>query len=210
MNTSNVNNTNFSDVLNNVIIQIQALSETQSKKAALPEILRGQQETIFNSVQGLLSFAISANNDTPLKQVAAVLGNNKDVVKILNIFNYAVRRQAKTGELKRTEYAKRDAKSAANAVESQENPFTVAYIEEQKEAKRVAKDNAKPHEKLEGLAKKLTSISKEADKLGLNTYSEQIKALLVQISLEIEKAQHQENEDVANMPSIASQSRKAA
>lgn len=205
-----VNSNNFNEQLNNVIEQLQTFNDTQAKKAAIPEMLRAQQEGLFNSIQQIIAFAISVNNDTNLVQVANIFNTFDGARKILNFFKFAIRRQSKTGELKRTDYAKRDAKSAAQAVLDEPNPFSQEYLDAQKEQKRLDKEAAPLSAKLTKVEKGVINLQKTVSSLGLSSYAQQLEALLLAIQSEKEHANQAEIQELKEMPSIAAQSIKAA
>ena len=130
---NNVNSQNFYDTIKSVQQFVQQINETLEKKAALPEELRKQQELLFNTSRQLLAYAISVNNDTPLNQIAPLFNSHKQCAEILKYFNFAVRRNSKTKQLKRTDYAKLDVNSVVNKVLEVTNPYSLAAIAEQKE-----------------------------------------------------------------------------
>ena len=201
MNNNIVNSQNFYDTIKSVQQFVQQINETLEKKAALPEELRKQKEIVFNSVQHLLAYTISVNNDTPLNQIAPLFSSHKQCAEILKYFNFAVRRNSKTKQLKRTDYAK---------VLEVTNPYSLAAIAEQKELKRLAKENVTSSEKVSNFKKRLLNLVKGAEKDGLSDIVKQLEAIADQCTLEEQKLRQEEANELTAMPSIASSTVKAA
>lgn len=205
-----VNSQNFYDTIKSVQQFVQQINETLEKKAALPEELRKQREIVFNSVQHLLAYTISVNNDTPLNQIAPLFSSHKQCAEILKYFNFAVRRNSKTKQLKRTDYAKLDVNSVVNKVLEVTNPYSLAAIAEQKELKRLAKENVTSSEKVSNFKKRLLNLVKGAEKDGLSDIVKQLEAIADQCTLEEQKLRQEEANELTAMPSIASSTVKAA
>lgn len=210
MNNNIVNSQNFYDTIKSVQQFVQQINETLEKKAALPEELRKQKEIVFNSVQHLLAYTISVNNDTPLNQIAPLFSSHKQCAEILKYFNFAVRRNSKTKQLKRTDYAKLDVNSVVNKVLEVTNPYSLAAIAEQKELKRLAKENVTSSEKVSNFKKRLLNLVKGAEKDGLSDIVKQLEAIADQCTLEEQKLRQEEANELTAMPSIASSTVKAA
>lgn len=213
--SNNVNSQNFYDTIKSVQQFVQQINETLEKKAALPEELRKQREIVFNSVQHLLAYTISVNNDTPLNQIAPLFSSHKQCAEILKYFNFAVRRNSKTKQLKRTDYAKLDVNSVVNKVLEVTNPYSLAAIAEQKELKRLAKENVTNSEKVKNFNKSLTNLMKGAEKAGLTRLTgvtdivKQVEALIHQCTLEEQRLRQEEADELTAMPSIASEVKAA-
>ena len=210
MNNNIVNSQNFYDTIKSVQQFVQQINETLEKKAALPEELRKQQELLFNTSRQLLAYAISVNNDTPLNQIAPLFSSHKQCAEILKYFNFAVRRNSKTKQLKRTDYAKLDVNSVVNKVLEVTNPYSLAAIAEQKELKRLAKENVTSSEKVSNFKKRLLNLVKGAEKDGLSDIVKQLEAIADQCTLEEQKLRQEEANELTAMPSIASSTVKAA
>lgn len=210
MNNNIVNSQNFLDAIKSIQQCVQQINETLEKKAALPEELRKQREIVFNSVQHLLAYTISVNNDTPLNQIAPLFSSHKQCAEILKYFNFAVRRNSKTKQLKRTDYAKLDVNSVVNKVLEVTNPYSLAAIAEQKELKRLAKENVTSSEKVSNFKKRLLNLVKGAEKDGLSDIVKQLEAIADQCTLEEQKLRQEEADELTAMPSIASSTVKAA
>lgn len=212
---NNVNSQNFYDTIKSVQQFVQQINETLEKKAALPEELRKQQELLFNTSRQLLAYAISVNNDTPLNQIAPLFNSHKQCAEILKYFNFAVRRNSKTKQLKRTDYAKLDVNSVVNKVLEVTNPYSLTAIAEQKELKRLAKENVTNSEKVKNFNKSLTNLRKGAEKAGLTGLPgvtdivKQLEALIHQCTLEEKKLRQEEANELTAMPSIASEVKAA-
>ena len=207
---NNVNSQNFYDTIKSVQQFVQQINETLEKKAALPEELRKQREIVFNSVQHLLAYTISVNNDTPLNQIAPLFSSHKQCAEILKYFNFAVRRNSKTKQLKRTDYAKLDVNSVVNKVLEVTNPYSLTAIAEQKELKRLAKETVTSSEKVSNFKKRLLNLVKGAEKDGLSDIVKQLEAIADQCTLEEQKLRQEEANELTAMPSIASSTVKAA
>lgn len=210
MNNNIVNSQNFLDAIKSIQQCVQQINETLEKKAALPEELRKQREIVFNSVQHLLAYTISVNNDTPLNQIAPLFSSHKQCAEILKYFNFAVRRNSKTKQLKRTDYAKLDVNSVVNKVLEVTNPYSLTAIAEQKELKRLAKENVTSSEKVSNFKKRLLNLVKGAEKDGLSDIVKQLEAIADQCTLEEQKLRQEEANELTAMPSIASSTVKAA
>lgn len=210
MNNNIVNSQNFYDTIKSVQQFVQQINETLEKKAALPEELRKQQELLFNTSRQLLAYAISVNNDTPLNQIAPLFSSHKQCAEILKYFNFAVRRNSKTKQLKRTDYAKLDVNSVINKILEVTNPYSLAAIAEQKELKRLAKENVTSSEKVSNFKKRLLNLVKGAEKDGLSDIVKQLEAIADQCTLEEQKLRQEEANELTAMPSIASSTVKAA
>ena len=207
---NNVNSQNFYDTIKSVQQFVQQINETLEKKAALPEELRKQQELLFNTSRQLLAYAISVNNDTPLNQIAPLFNSHKQCAEILKHFNFAVRRNSKTKQLKRTDYAKLDVNSVVNKVLEVTNPYSLTAIAEQKELKRLAKENVTSSEKVSNFKKRLLNLVKGAEKDGLSDIVKQLEAIADQCTLEEQKLRQEEANELIAMPSIAISEVKAA
>lgn len=205
-----VNSQNFLDAIKSIQQCVQQISETLEKKAALPEELRKQQESLFDIARHTLAYAISVNNDTPLNQIAPLFSSHKQCAEILKYFNFAVRRNSKTKQLKRTDYAKLDVNSVVNKVLEVTNPYSLTAIAEQKELKRLAKENVTSSEKVSNFKKRLLNLVKGAEKDGLSDIVKQLEAIADQCTLEEQKLRQEEANELTAMPSIASSTVKAA
>ena len=209
MNNNIVNSQNFYDTIKSVQQFVQQINETLEKKAALPEELRKQQELLFNTSRQLLAYAISVNNDTPLNQIAPLFNSHKQCAEILKYLNFAVRRNSKTKQLKRTDYAKLDVDSVVKKILEVPNPYSLAAIAEQKELKRLAKENVTSSEKVRNFNKSLTNLMKGAEKAGLTNIVKQLEAIALQCTLEEQKLRQEEANELTAMPSIASEVKAA-
>lgn len=207
---NNVNSQNFYDTIKSVQQFVQQINETLEKKAALPEELRKQQELLFNTSRQLLAYAISVNNDTPLNQIAPLFSSHKQCAEILKYLNFAVRRNSKTKQLKRTDYAKLDVDSVVKKILEVPNPYSLTAIAEQKELKRLAKENVTSSEKVSNFKKRLLNLVKGAEKDGLSDIVKQLEAIADQCTLEEQKLRQEEANELTAMPSIASSTVKAA
>lgn len=207
-NTINVNN--FTDTVNNLINALQTLDKIQAEKGAMAEKLRAQREGIFASIQQIISFSIRVNNDTNLVSLVKLFNMFDSARKILNDFNYAVKRNSKTGVLKRSDYAKRAPENAADDVLKTPNPYAVEVIEARKEAKKQEKANAPRSTKLERAEKGVNRLKKEFNSLGLLDYVKQLEAMCSSIQADKDNAQREEAQEMQNMPSLAVQEVKAA
>lgn len=210
MNNNIVNSQNFYDTIKSVQQFVQQINETLEKKAALPEELRKQQELLFNTSRQLLAYAISVNNDTPLNQIAPLFSSHKQCAEILKYLNFAVRRNSKTKQLKRTDYAKLDVDSVVKKILEVPNPYSLAAIAEQKELKRLAKENVTSSEKVSNFKKRLLNLVKGAEKDGLSDIVKQLEAIADQCTLEEQKLRQEEANELTAMPSIASSTVKTA
>lgn len=210
MNNNIVNSQNFLDAIKSIQQCVQQINETLEKKAALPEELRKQQESLFDIARHTLAYAISVNNDTPLNQIAPLFSSHKQCAEILKHFNFAVRRNSKTKQLKRTDYAKLDVNSVINKILEVTNPYSLAAIAEQKELKRLAKENVTSSEKVSNFKKRLLNLVKGAEKDGLSDIVKQLEAIADQCTLEEQKLRQEEANELTAMPSIASSTVKAA
>lgn len=205
-----VNSQNFLDAIKSIQQCVQQINETLEKKAALPEELRKQQESFFDIARHTLAYTISVNNDTPLNQIAPLFSSHKQCAEILKHFNFAVRRNSKTKQLKRTDYAKLDVNSVINKILEVTNPYSLAAIAEQKELKRLAKENVTSSEKVSNFKKRLLNLVKGAEKDGLSDIVKQLEAIADQCTLEEQKLRQEEANELTAMPSIASSTVKAA
>lgn len=210
MNNNIVNSQNFLDAIKSIQQCVQQINETLEKKAALPEELRKQQESLFDIARHTLAYAISVNNDTPLNQIAPLFSSHKQCAEILKYFNFAVRRNSKTKQLKRTDYAKLDVNSVINKILEVTNPYSLTAIAEQKELKRLAKENVTSSEKVSNFKKRLLNLVKGAEKDGLSDIVKQLEAIADQCTLEEQKLRQEEANELTAMPSIASSTVKAA
>lgn len=207
-NTINANN--FTDTVNNLINALQTFDNTKAEKGAMAEKLRAQQEEIFASIQQIISFSIRVNNDTNLVSLVKLFNTFGYARTILNTFKYAVKRNNKTGVLKRSDYAKRAPESAADSVLKEPNPYAVEVIEARKEAKKQEKANAPRSTKLEQAEKGVNSLKKKLNSLGLLDYVKQLEAMCSTIQADKDNAQQEEAQEIQNMPSLAVQEVKAA
>lgn len=207
-NTINANN--FTDTVNNLISALQTFDNTKAEKGAMAEKLRAQQEEIFASIQQIISFSIRVNNDTNLVSLVKLFNTFGYARTILNTFKYAVKRNNKTGVLKRSDYAKRAPESAADSVLKESNPYAVEVIEARKEAKKQEKANAPRSTKLEQAEKGVNSLKKKLNSLGLLDYVKQLEAMCLTIQADKDNAQQEEAQEIQNMPSLAVQEVKAA
>lgn len=207
-NTINANN--FTDTVNNLISALQTFDNTKAEKGAMAEKLRAQQEGIFASIQQIISFSIRVNNDTNLVSLVKLFNTFGYARTILNTFKYAVKRNNKTGVLKRSDYAKRAPESAADSVLKESNPYAVEVIEARKEAKKQEKANAPRSTKLEQAEKGVNSLKKKLNSLGLLDYVKQLEAMCLTIQADKDNAQQEEAQEIQNMPSLAVQEVKAA
>lgn len=207
-NTINANN--FTDTVNNLISALQTFDNTKAEKGAMAEKLRAQQEGIFASIQQIISFSIRVNNDTNLVSLVKLFNTFGYARTILNTFKYAVKRNSKTGVLKRSDYAKRAPESAADSVLKESNPYAVEVIEARKEAKKQEKANAPRSTKLEQAEKGVNSLKKKLNSLGLLDYVKQLEAMYLTIQADKDNAQQEEAQEIQNMPSLAVQEVKAA
>ena len=205
-----VNSQNFLDAIKSIQQCVQQINETLEKKAALPEELRKQQESFFDIARHTLAYTISVNNDTPLNQIAPLFSSHKQCAEILKPFNFAVRRNSKTKQLKRTDYAKLDVDSVVKKILEVPNPYSLTAIAEQKELKRLAKENVTSSEKVSNFKKRLLNLVKGAEKDGLSDIVKQLEAIADQCTLEEQKLRQEEANELAAMPSIASSTVKAA
>ena len=202
MTVINVNSSNLTETLNATIEQIQTLRNTLTKKSELPEIIRSQKEKLFSAVQQILGFAVSVNNDTPLTQITPLFKSHKEAAEILKYFKYAVR-LTKAGLLKRETYAKKDASSAAESILTEDNPFSLEYLEQQKALKRKEKEELGASSKLLKVKTGISKLRKEAEKSGLHEYVNQLDALMSKLEMDIAKANEEETNELMNMPSLA-------
>ena len=207
-NTINANN--FTDTVNNLINALQTFDNIKAEKGAMAEKLRAQQEGIFAAIQQIISFSIRVNNDTNLVSLVKLFNTFKYARSILNTFNYAVKRNSKTGVLKRSDYAKRAPEHAADDVLKAPNPYAVEVIEARKEAKKQEKANAPRSTKLEQAEKGVNSLKKKLNSLGLLDYVKQLEAMCSTIQADKDNAQQEEAQEIQNMPSLAVQEVKAA
>lgn len=207
-NTINANN--FTDTVNNLISALQTFDNIKAEKGAMAEKLRAQQEGIFASIQQIISFSIRVNNDTNLVSLVKLFNTFGYARTILNTFKYAVKRNNKTGVLKRSDYAKRAPESAADSVLKESNPYAVEVIEARKEAKKQEKANAPRSTKLEQAEKGVNSLKKKLNSLGLLDYVKQLEAMCSTIQADKDNAQQEEAQEIQNMPSLAVQEVKAA
>ncbi|WP_367425869.1 hypothetical protein ABX026_01520 [Snodgrassella alvi] len=207
-NTINANN--FTDTVNNLISALQTFDNTKAEKGAMAEKLRAQQEGIFASIQQIISFSIRVNNDTNLVSLVKLFNTFGYARTILNTFKYAVKRNNKTGVLKRSDYAKRAPESAADSVLKESNPYAVEVIEARKEAKKQEKANAPRSTRLEQAEKGVNSLKKKLNSLGLLDYVKQLEAMCSTIQADKDNAQQEEAQEIQNMPSLAVQEVKAA
>ena len=210
MNNNNVNSQNFLDAIKSIQQCVQQINETLEKKAALPEELRKQQESFFDIARHTLAYTISVNNDTPLNQIAPLFSSHKQCAEILKYLNFAVRRNSKTKQLKRTDYAKLDVDSVVKKILEVPNPYSLTAIAEQKELKRLAKENVTSSEKVSNFKKRLLNLVKGAEKDGLSDIVKQLEAIADQCTLEEQKLRQEEVNELTAMPSIASSTVKAA
>lgn len=207
-NTINANN--FTDTVNNLINALQTFDNTKAEKGAMVEKLRAQQEGIFASIQQIISFSIRVNNDTNLVSLVKLFNTFDYARTILNTFKYAVKRNSKTGVLKRSDYAKRAPESAADSVLKEPNPYAVEVIEARKEAKKQEKANAPRSTRLEQAEKGVNRLKKELNSYGLLDYVKQLEAMISTIQADKDNAQREEAQEIQNMPSLAVQEVKAA
>lgn len=207
-NTINANN--FTDTVNNLINALQAFDNTKAEKGAMAEKLRAQQEEIFASIQQIISFSIQVNNDTNLVSLVKLFNTFGYARTILNTFKYAVKRNNKTGVLKRSDYAKRAPENAAADVLAEPNPYAVEVIEARKEAKKQEKANAPRSTRLEQAEKGVNRLKKELNSYGLLDYVKQLEAMCLTIQADKDNAQQEEAQEIQNMPSLAMQEVKAA
>lgn len=207
-NTINANN--FTDTVNNLINALQTFDNAKAEKGAMAEKLRAQQEGIFASIQQIISFSIRVNNDTNLVSLVKLFNTFGYARTILNTFKYAVKRNNKTGVLKRSDYAKRAPENAADDVLKESNPYAVEVIEARKEAKKQEKANAPRSTKLEQAEKGVNSLKKKLNSLGLLDYVKQLEAMCLTIQADKDNAQQEEAQEIQNMPSLAVQEVKAA
>lgn len=207
-NTINANN--FTDTVNNLISALQTFDNTKAEKGAMAEKLRAQQEGIFAAIQQIISFSIRVNNDTNLVSLVKLFNTFGYARTILNTFKYAVKRNSKTGVLKRSDYAKRAPESAADSVLKESNPYAVEVIEARKEAKKQGKANAPRSTRLEQAEKGVNRLKKELNSYGLVDYVKQLEAMISTIQADKDNAQQEEAQEIQNMPSLAVQEVKAA
>lgn len=207
---STINSGNFSEIVSNVISALQTLDNTQAEKGAMREKLRAQQEEIFATIQQIISFSIRVNNDTNLVSLVKLFNMFDYARKLLNHFKYAVKRDSKTGVLKRSDYAKRAPEHAADDVLKEPNPYAVEVIEARKEAKKQEKANAPRSAKLEQAEKGVNRLKKELNSLGLLDLVKQLEAMSVNIQADKNTAHQEEADEIQNMPSLAVQEVKAA
>ena len=207
-NTINANN--FTDTVNNLINALQTFDNTKAEKGAMAEKLRAQQEEIFASIQQIISFSIRVNNDTNLVSLVKLFNTFGYARTILNTFKYAVKRNNKTGVLKRSDYAKRAPENAAADVLAESNPYAVEVIEARKEAKKQEKANAPRSTRLEQAEKGVNRLKKELNSYGLLDYVKQLEAMCLTIQADKDNAQQEEAQEIQNMPSLAVQEVKAA
>lgn len=207
-NTINANN--FTDTVNNLISALQTFDNTKAEKGAMAEKLRAQQEGIFAAIQQIISFSIRVNNDTNLVSLVKLFNTFGYARTILNTFKYAVKRNSKTGVLKRSDYAKRAPESAADSVLKESNPYAVEVIEARKEAKKQEKANAPRSTRLEQAEKGVNRLKKELNSYGLVDYVKQLEAMISTIQADKDNAQQEEAQEIQNMPSLAVQEVKAA
>ena len=205
-----INSGNFSEIVSNVINALQTLDNTQAEKGAMREKLRAQQEEIFATIQQIISFSIRVNNDTNLVSLVKLFNMFDYARKLLNHFNYAVKRNSKTGVLKRSDYAKRAPEHAADDVLKEPNPYAVEVIEARKEAKKQEKANAPMSAKLDQAEKGVNRLKKEFNSLGLVDYVKQLEAMSVNIQADKNTAHQEEADEIQNMPSLAVKEVKAA
>jgi len=207
-NTINANN--FTDTVNNLISALQTFDNAKAEKGAMAEKLRAQQEGIFASIQQIISFSIRVNNDTNLVSLVKLFNTFSSARSILNTFSYAVKRNSKTGVLKRSDYAKRAPENAADDVLKESNPYAVEVIEARKEAKKQEKANAPRSTKLEQAEKGVNRLKKELNSYELFDYVKQLEAMISTIQADKDNAQREEAQEIQNMPSLAVQEVKAA
>lgn len=205
-----INSGNFSEIVSNVISALQTLDNIQAEKGAMREKLRAQQEGIFATIQQIISFSIRVNNDTNLVSLVKLFNMFDYARKLLNHFKYAVKRDSKTGVLKRSDYAKRAPEHAADDVLKEPNPYAVEVIEARKEAKKQEKANAPRSMRLEQAEKGVNRLKKELNSLGLLDLVKQLEAMSVNIQADKNTAHQEEADEIQNMPSLAVQEVKAA
>lgn len=205
-----INSGNFSEIVSNVINALQTFDNTKAEKGAMAEKLRAQQEEIFASIQQIIGFSIRVNNDTNLVSLVKLFNTFGYARTILNTFKYAVKRNNKTGVLKRSDYAKRAPENAAADVLAESNPYAVEVIEARKEAKKQEKANAPRSTRLEQAEKGVNRLKKELNSYGLLDYVKQLEAMCSTIQADKDNAQREEAQEVQNMPSLAVQEVKAA
>lgn len=205
-----INSGNFSEIVSNVINALQTLDNIQAEKGAMREKLRAQQEEIFATIQQIISFSIRVNNDTNLVSLVKLFNMFDYARKLLNHFNYAVKRNSKTGVLKRSDYAKRAPEHAADDVLKEPNPYAVEVIEARKEAKKQEKANAPMSAKLDQAEKGVNRLKKELNSLGLLDLVKQLEAMSVNIQADKNTAHQEEADEIQNMPSLAVKEVKAA
>lgn len=198
-----INSGNFSEIVSNVISALQTLDNTQAEKGAMREKLRAQQEEIFATIQQIISFSIRVNNDTNLVSLVKLFNMFDYARKLLNHFKYAVKRDNKTGVLKRSDYAKRAPEHAADDVLKELNPYAVEVIEARKEAKKQEKANAPMSAKLDQAEKGVNRLKKELNSLGLLDLVKQLEAMSVNIQADKNTAHQEEADEIQNMPSLA-------
>ena len=207
-NTINANN--FTDAVNKIISALQTLDNTKAEKSAMGEKLRAQQEEIFASIQQIIGFSIRVNNDTNLVSLVKLFNTFGYARTILNTFKYAVKRNNKTGVLKRSDYAKRAPENAAADVLAESNPYAVEVIEARKEAKKQEKANAPRSTRLEQAEKGVNRLKKELNSYGLLDYVKQLEAMCLTIQADKDNAQQEEAQEIQNMPSLTVKEVKAA
>lgn len=205
-----INSGNFSEIVSNVISALQTLDNIQAEKGAMREKLRAQQEEIFATIQQIVSFSIRVNNDTNLVSLVKLFNTFGYARTILNTFKYAVKRNNKTGVLKRSDYAKRAPEHAADDVLKEPNPYAVEVIEARKEAKKQEKANAPMSAKLDQAEKGVNRLKKELNSLGLLDLVKQLEAMSVNIQADKNTAHQEEADEIQNMPSLAVKEVKAA
>lgn len=205
-----INSGNFSEIVSNVINALQTLDNIQAEKGAMREKLRAQQEEIFATIQQIISFSIRVNNDTNLVSLVKLFDTFKYARTLLNTFSYAVKRNSKTGVLKRSDYAKRAPEHAADDVLKEPNPYAVEVIEARKEAKKQEKANAPMSAKLDQAEKGVNRLKKELNSLGLLDLVKQLEAMSVNIQADKNTAHQEEADEIQNMPSLAVKEVKAA
>ena len=114
----------FLQSINTVATALQSIASIKEAKKNAANDIRNAKHAAFGTVQQLIAFAISKNNDTPLQVIAEHLGGFAEFQEFLRPFKEVISYSAKDKAFKRSFYAKKHATLAADDVSNQASPFT--------------------------------------------------------------------------------------
>ena len=190
----------FLQSINTVANALQSIASIKEAKKNAANDIRNAKHAAFSTVQQLIAFAISKNNDTPLQVIAEHLGGFAEFQEFLRPFKEVISYSAKDKAFKRSFYAKKHAELAAQDVSSQASPFTPEAEETAKAEKKAQKQLAPVSEKLKPFLAALKAAEKKANDIN----SEALDAILSDLRASI-SATEQKIEALAKQESEAAQ-----